>query len=116
MRIILRCNRYTPIRLMLDALQWLTVEKRIKYLTLTFIYKLLKGYLPNYLFRQVVINHNIHSYETRGRDDVYVTRTNCKSTMKYMMFKGFVDYNKLPRDVKDSQSVTLFRRRLLAVL
>ncbi|KAJ8945301.1 hypothetical protein NQ318_002758 [Aromia moschata] len=48
MRIILKCNRHTPIHLMLDALQWMPISLPLKYLTMIFIFKILNNLLPSY--------------------------------------------------------------------
>ena len=49
MRIILSCNRYTPIEYMLKSLNWLSVEKNIKKANVVLIYKIENGLVPKYL-------------------------------------------------------------------
>ncbi len=48
MRSVLLCKKLTPIRYKLDTLEWLTVKQRVYANTLTFIYKLRSGLLPEY--------------------------------------------------------------------
>jgi hypothetical protein len=42
MRIILKCNKYTPIRLMLSTLQWMSVEQRLYYMSMIFMFKMVR--------------------------------------------------------------------------
>ncbi|KAJ8969573.1 hypothetical protein NQ317_005901 [Molorchus minor] len=54
MRIILKCNRYTNITLMLDTLQWMCIT----------------------------FNFEIHNYPTRNSNNLHIPRTNLSNTSK----------------------------------
>lgn len=49
MRAILRCNRYTRVKDMLDALGFLNIWQKMVYNICVFIYKIKNGMMPGYL-------------------------------------------------------------------
>lgn len=113
MRIILRCDRSTPISSMLNTLEWLSIERRLTYLTMVYIYKMLHNLLPSYFDKFVIFNNQIHQYNTRIRNNLYVNNQTKTFNTKTLTFKGFIHYNSLPENVKSSPSLTLFKRNLL---
>lgn len=113
MRIILRCNRYTPIISMLTVLQWLPVQKRLFYLTMVFVYKILKGLLPSYLQSFITFNNEIHNYNTRNQLNMHIEKTNSKKAMNSLFFKGLIEYNSLPQDIKEANNLDNFKRALI---
>jgi hypothetical protein len=116
MRIILRCNKYTPITIMLNSLQWMSIKERLYFLSMIFIYKILHNKLPGYFDQFIVYNHQIHEHETRSRNQLHIYRKNKSRSMKTLFFKGFDQYNKLPKQVTESKSICEFRRNMLAFL
>lgn len=113
MRIILQCNRYTPINSMLTVLQWHSVQKRLFYFTMIFIYKILMGLLPSYLQSFITFNNEIHKYNTRNQLDMHIGRTNSKKAMNSLFFKGLIEYNSLPQDIKEANNLYKFKRTLI---
>lgn len=116
MRIILQCNRYSPINCMLQTLNWLSVEKRIYYMCMTFIFKLSKSMLPNYLDGFALRNNVVHQHYTRTRNNFHISRTQYTGSMKLLFFKGLNEFNKLPNDITNSNSLNTFKRKLMAYL
>lgn len=112
MRVILRASRYTPISSMLKVLNWFPVQKRIYFLTMVFIYKIINHLAPQYFDSLINFNRDVHGYGTRYIDNIYIARTNYKSSMNSLFFKGFQDYNNLPTEVKLSNSLSVFKRNL----
>lgn len=49
MRIILKCDKQTKEKIMLDSLGWLSIAQKIKYNVLVMIYKTKIDLVPNYL-------------------------------------------------------------------
>lgn len=72
MRIILKCNRYTPIKVMLNTLNLLSVKQFVVYRTLLCIYKIRTGLLPSYLLDKIILVQDIHDHNTRQVNDFYV--------------------------------------------
>lgn len=116
MRIILKCNRYTPIKSMLETLNWLMVEKRIYLRCMTFIFKLTNQLLPSYFNQFITTNNRIHQHYTRARNDFHISRTKYVSSMKTLFHKGLNEFNKLPEEIKSSNSVNVFKRKLTSYL
>lgn len=71
-----------------------------------------RGITPEYLNTRLVFNENVHNYNTRTRSDLRVTVKTKKSTERSIFHKGFVAYNHLPGDVKDSNNLITFKRKL----
>lgn len=112
MRIILKCTRHTPIQLMLTSLQWFSIKNRLEYLAMVFIYKMLQNLLPIYFNKYIVFNNQIHEYSTRYNRQLHIYRQNSSLNMKTLLFKGFVQFNKLPDIIKNSNTVQEFKHRL----
>jgi ribosomal protein L33 len=112
MRIILKERRDTSIRSMLDKLNWLSVEKFVKFQVMTLIYKIKKSLAPNYLSQKLITFESVHSYPTRNKSNFYVTTKNKKSTEKSLFHKGLLDFNDLPQEIKNAQSLNMFKNRL----
>lgn len=113
MRCILRCNRYTSIDFMLQALQWQSVCNRLYYLSMIFIYKIVKQGGPHYFNRFLIRNSEIHAHDTRSQNNFHITRTNYRSSMNCIFNKGLDAFNRLPNHIKNLPNVGMFRRQLL---
>lgn len=113
MRIILKCNKYTPITFMLSALQWLSVSNRLFYCAMIFIYKILNNLLPKYFNTYITLNSEIHEHFTRNAGNIYIQRTKYSLTMNSLFYKGIDNFNKLPLELKSSTSLSLFKRGVI---
>ena len=112
MRIILRCSRYTSIRMMLSVLNWFSVSQRLYYFTMIFVFKLSRGMLPSYFDEFATLRGEIHSYNTRQIDDFHVSRTRYSSTMCTIVYRGLSEFNLLPGILKSVGSLKEFKRKL----
>lgn len=101
MRVILQCNRYTPINNMLQTLNFMTVKQRVLLKTLQFIYKIKNGMLPTYLYDKITYVRDIHTYNTRRTNDLHVERHHSLLASKSLFCKGFKEYNNLPHEIKN---------------
>lgn len=111
MRVILRCNKRTSISSMLNNLQWLSVSQKIELNVLIFIFKMIKGLMPDYLFKFVHFNHEIHSYNTKNKNNLHIEKTN--HTMNSLTNKGFNLFNELLVDIKNSGCVKQFKLKCI---
>lgn len=116
MRSVLQCKRLTPRITMLEALNWLSVKQRVYTNTMTFIHKLKVGKLPAYLREMVTYNSEVHGYETRGRNDFHLTVKKSNNEMNSLFHKGLSVFNALPRDLKEERELTVFKRKLKAIV
>lgn len=111
MRYILNCDRYTPIKNMLEVLQWLSVKERIIFNVMTVIFKLTNDLLPEYLTNIILRGRNIHNHRTRRSDDLRVVPFTMTSTQKYMYYNGIRIFNELPAAIKNARCVTEFKKK-----
>lgn len=101
MRVILQCNRYTPINSMLQTLGFMNIKQRILLRTLQFVYKMKKGILPTYLSDKIRYVRDVHDHNTRGKDNLYVER-HCSSIAGRSLFcRGLKEFNNLPYEIKN---------------
>lgn len=111
MRFILNCNKYTPIRTMLDALQWQSVKQRIIFNVLLLIYKLTNNLLPEYLTNIIVRGRNVHQHRTRQINDLRVVPFTMTTNQKSIYYNGIQLFNQLPLDIKNARSVGEYKRK-----
>jgi hypothetical protein len=109
MRVILRCSRYTSVRIMLDALQLLSIEQRIAFFVLLFIYKMLRGQMPEYLDHKIMHIKDSHVHNTRNGCNILVKRVNKTSSQKSLFYSGFRLYNRLPLVVQQEKLLICFK-------
>lgn len=69
MRIILRPNKYTNIKLMLDTLRWQSVRQRITFNTIIMIHKINNNTMPQYLKENLKLVNETSKYNTRNKDN-----------------------------------------------
>lgn len=112
MRVILKASRLTPIISMLDSLNWFSVEKRLYYFTMIFVFKIINHIAPEYFQKYITFNKDIHTYNIRGTNNIYISRTNSRSAMNTLYFKGFHKFNELPDSIKNSTTVIGFKNKL----
>ena len=113
MRIILKCNRFTPINTMLSTLEWLKVSDKLYLGAMIFIYKIVNKLQPSYFNEFIIFNHEIHDHLTRTRYDLHLNQVHQKKSMNSLFFKGIDQFNKLTPEIKDSPSVKLFKYNLI---
>jgi hypothetical protein len=65
MRVILKGNRYSKVRGMLEELDWMNVEESMRMNLMIFVYKLDCGLLPSYFDKCRVRGMNVYSCNTR---------------------------------------------------
>ena len=65
-RIILSADIRTPTNDLMDALQWVKLDKRWRNHLLLIVYKCLRNVSPSYLSMQFEFVHNNHSHVTRN--------------------------------------------------
>lgn len=113
MRIILKCNRYTPIKMMLNVLNFMNVYQRIVYKTLIFIFKMKNRLLPTYLYDNLKTISEVHNYQTRNRNDFFIDTVNKTSTERSVFLKGLKMYNNLPDSLKNCNKLITFQIKLI---
>lgn len=114
MRAILKCNRYTPINIMLETLNFMNIKQLITYRTFDFIYKIKYKMVPTYLTDNVKFVSDVHNYSTRGKNetDFYVDKCNTSKCLNNLCRKGLIMYNSLTPEIKCCENYVKFKRLL----
>lgn len=111
LRKILNCDRYTSIKYMLERTELLSVRQTIFTNTMIVIYKIKHGLWPHHLLEDLTFVQDIHNYETRSRGNFYVDTVNTSYSQNNLFHKGLIEYNELPDDVKNSESLLSFKKK-----
>lgn len=108
MRVILRCSRYTPIKTMLQKLQWMDVKTLIKRSNIILIFKVYNDYLGSYLKVHLNQRSTIHSLNTRHKNDFDINFVKSSKLKKGLFNDGINYFNKLPNNIKDADNLKTF--------
>ena len=106
-----RVRKFDHISPVIKELRWLSVTNKIEHDICIFMYKLLHSLLPDWLFSFSIVGE-INNRSTRQFHDLYVTRTKTDIGGSSISVKGPKLWNDIPRNVKDSTSLTVFKERL----
>jgi len=116
MRVLLNCDRYTPIVLMLDCLNWLDVRQFIRRANLLLIYKIENDLQPVYLKFNLEKRSNYHGYNIRNSHHYNISLVTKTALQKTLFYDGLRYYNELPDNIKNAPSLGVFKSRLFSYL
>ena len=108
-RIILHADWNASSDALLKELHWMNVNDRLFYCTCVLMFKVMNGYAPTYL----------NTFETRSlpyglRNSSNISLPQPRTDMYKSCFSyyGVSCWNKLPENVKSSQNISSFKRKL----
>ena len=116
MRIILNCNKYTPVVDMLQTLGWLPIRESIEKANLIQIYKIEHRQLPEYLNEFLIKKLSFHNYNIRSKQSYNIDTVKQTSLQKSLFFEGVRLFNALPEAIKVSPCLNIFKRELFSYL
>lgn len=70
---------------------------------MTFIYKIKHKIYPEHLLQSTQCIMDVHSYQTRSREDFYVATVSNRYGQNDIFHNGLVQYNSLPQDLKKAR-------------
>lgn len=108
MRAVMRVNKRTSVKLMLETLNWLSFRQRTILRTMQFIHNICLGKSPDYLSNYILRNGGTHSYTLRDNDDLVVRGFLRRNTQNSLLVKGFKQYNSLPNEIKNTVTLNRF--------
>ncbi len=116
-RIILSADIRTPTHDLMDALQWVKLDKRWHNQLLMIVYKCLKNLSPSYLSSQFEFVHNSHNYFTRNHctNTLVVPKFKSNSGLRTFLVRAVYAWNKLPESVRtemENMSVCQFNSKI----
>ena len=109
-------ERITPA---LIELHWLPMKARIIYKICLLTYKALKFGEPKYLYEYLVpfeLETSVTVRHASDRHRLFEPRTNRSSGERSFQYSAPRLYNKLPMEIKDSENITQFKKRLKTYL
>ena len=117
-RIILKANFNTPSTLMFQELGWLPVENRINYNKAPLTYKALNNMTPGYITNLLKPMSQAHSLNLRSAANGALYVPKARTTLYTRSFSCSVPrlWNSLPHEVRNSKSVTSFKKCVKAFL
>lgn len=109
LRIILHCNRYTPIRLMLSTLNLMNVKQRILFNVMDFMYRIKFKIVPQYLYTEFTFVNCVNPYNIRNNSDFRPQTCKLSITLNSIFVKGMKYFNDLPCDIKNCTDYKKFK-------
>ena len=91
---------------------WLDVRNLIKYDQLITTYKIKNGLCPEILKNKFTPRSNISKYNTRKIDDFEIPRLRLEYCKKSFGYQGASAWNEIPKQIRDSASLSSFKVRL----
>jgi hypothetical protein len=96
---------------MLEELGELSVEQQIMYKVFTYIHDIEKGKKDD-TYQHLKKNEDIHSYDTRNKEDFHMMTQNKKCGQKSILVNGLKEYNKIPREIRNCQKKETFQQHV----
>ena len=76
------------------------------------MYKMVQNNVPENVSQKFFRNADIHSYNTRTKDNFHVISTSKQLKLMSTNQKGIRLWNELPQNIKDSASLCCFKKTL----
>ena len=116
-RIILSADIRTPVNDMMDALQWVKLEKRWHEQLLLIVFKCLKNMGPSYLSSKFEFVHDYHSYKTRNHttNTLVVPKFNSNAGLRTFHVRAAHAWNNVSPIVRtelDSKPTSQFKSKI----
>ena len=114
-RLILNVPSDTQSSLMFKDLRWQTFPDRVNYHKAVLIYKSLNNLAPSYIKDLFQLNSEVHSYPLRSTNSnkLYMHKPKTEIFRKSLTYSGPAIWNSLPDDVRNANSLTLFKTRYM---
>ena len=104
-------RKYDHITPTIRELQWLKIEQKCDYDICIMVFKILRNKLPSWLITLRTVSE-MHSRYTRQGNHLFFDRTNTNVGSRSLTKRGPFLWNTLPEQIKDTNSLTLFKDRL----
>ena len=111
-RVVLGLKKFDHISQAIKSLSWLPVNDRIYLNDAVMMYKCINKLVPDYLFEKFTLCSQIHTRNTRQRDQLNIPRCRLTTGQRSFTYHGAKLWNNLRDNVKSSDSVKVFRKKL----
>ena len=95
----------------LSSLHWLPFSQRVSYFSLVHAYKTKNGLSPTYISDSFTFITDVHSYNLR-QSTVNFSLAHCLSPTGTFCRNVITDWNLLPKELKESKSLNVFKTSL----
>ena len=96
----------------LKRLSWLSIPDRIRFFSMTHVFKIRSGSAPSYLSQFFVPIETVHSHRTRGLSyNFHVSRVLAQAPTSFA-FTAIKDWNALPNSLKQIENINQFKTKL----
>ena len=114
-RLILDKDLETPSAELFAELKWLTFPERVKFQKAVMMFKTMNNLNPPYIKNLFKFTNEIHDRCLRSASDnlLYIPKPNCELYRNSLAYSGSKIWNSIPQDVKNSDSVAIFKNRYL---
>lgn len=113
MRVILKVNKYTSVKSMLEALMFMSVKQRIYYDSLILIFKIKNNLMPDYLKNEISFVSQHHNHNVRSKNNFRINFMKKSKSQRTIFFNGLNLFNKLPNDLKNEINLNRFKTLLV---
>ena len=112
-RLILNSNFDEPSKHLFEDLGWLSFVNRIQYHKGVLMYKCMNNLAPDYLCEMFKSNPCSNKYSLRSSDAhcLFIPRPKTNYMKKTFQYSGTILWNKLPKSVKESENINVFKHR-----
>ena len=111
-RQVTKLDRYTPIKIILNQCNWLSVRQMIVYYDILMVFKIRKDKKPVYLYEKL---SNRYAYGTRyaATNEIrQVQLPKSEITRTAFVNRSITSWNRLPKEVTDNKSDMTFKSSL----
>ena len=112
MRIVLSKPPKTPSEGLQEVLGWKTLVKRRQLMRMVLVHRCVTGRAPTNVSQLVKTNAQIGNVRTRGKNNLILPKVRTELYRKSFTFRTSQDWNKLPKDVRDIDDPSEFKRKL----
>ena len=113
-RLVLNCSFRTNVGWMHRQLSWLTVDMKLQYCLLMFMYNVIWNNTPQFFHEQILYIGFCHGHYTRqvSSGHLVVPNHNQNSMMRTVLHRAFTAWNMLPLNLRQTSSRFSFKRLL----
>ena len=106
------CKKYDHIQPILHQLHWLPITKRIDFKLATLTFKVLENNQPTYLSELLHRHAPVRTLRSAGKNLLVVPNIKSANGRRSFCFAAPVIWNSLPEHIRNSSSLTVFRKQL----
>ena len=115
-RVVLGLKKFDHISQAIKSLNWLPVNDRIYLNDAVMMYKCINKLVPDYLIEKFTLRSQTHTRNTRQCDQLNIPRCRLTTGQRSFTYRGAKPWNNLRDNVKSSDFVKVFRKKIVNLL